>query len=356
MTHGWVGVIAMGLAQIGPVASAQSSSGTAIDRIPARGIRMPLSGVAVIRDARHWRTLWQRFQEFRWGYDGKITHATPPPVDFNRYMLVAVSLGDRSGCDNQYWWVQRIRTTADSIVVEVGEPVGPEITCAMMIQPLDVVRIPRTEKRVTFLPADSITKVPDAASWWDAPDWTAWSGMDEHRRGAFLMAWARDPATKVADVEQISRRGGSDWTIARVLLERPEVLESSAALIGLVHAPGDDGRTARHLLLTNFGGRLAKDTATTPAALRVLIDELAEDTVFAGPAQALLANEKVRREQQLLRELIIRTDKYPAVFRDACHVYLARWPAWERVPDSQGNLTSSWASSTPCPDLPPFPH
>ncbi|HZH39518.1 MAG TPA: protease complex subunit PrcB family protein [Gemmatimonadales bacterium] len=304
----------------------------------------------------HWQTLWQRFETFSWRDDGTLIHTAAPPIDFRHYQLVAAALGNLSGCLNQFWWIQSIRTTADSIVVEVQGPEDGQITCAMEIQPVDVVRIPQTTKRIVFRSTTPRLAVPDSAPWWNAPNWAVWDSLDPDRREVFLTAWARDPTTRPADLVEVARRGGGDWTIARILLERPEVLRSSAALVGLVRAPNEDGQTARHLLLANYGVDLAEDAATTPTVLRVLIDGLGEDTVFGAAARALLANATVRGAQDLLREVIIRTDKYPAVFREACRLYLARWPAWERVPDAKGNLTTSWANSTPCPDLPPFPH
>ena len=328
---------------------------TNLVRVPVQPIMMSLPGVAVIRDAEHWKTLWQRFEQFRWREDGAIVRTVPPPIDFHRYMLVAVGLDGMSGCSNQFWWIWHIRTMPDSVIVELGISDEPYLTCAMIIEPLDVVRIPRTTKPIFFRSITPRLVVPDTAPWWNAPDWTAWSVEDDGRRGAFLMAWARDPATSLTDLVEISRRGGGDWTIARVLLNRPEVLESPDVLVGLIRAPDDDGRRARSLLLGKYGARLAYDTAASPAVLRALIDGLREDTAFGVAARSLLANEAVRRDQQLLREIIITTDKYPEVFREACHVYLARWPAWERIPDATGHLTTTWGSSTPCPDLPPPP-
>src|SRR5690348_1439643 len=80
-------------------------------------IMMSLPGVAVIRDAEHWKTLWQRFEQFRWREDGAIVRTVPPPIDFHRYMLVAVGLDGMSGCSNQFWWIWHIRTMPDSVIV-----------------------------------------------------------------------------------------------------------------------------------------------------------------------------------------------------------------------------------------------
>ena len=328
------------------IATAQDTS---LVRVPVQPIMMSLPGVAVIRDAEHWNTLWQRFEQFRWREDGSIVRTVPPPIDFSRYMLVAVGFDGTSGCSNQFWWIWHIRTVPDSVIVELGISDEPYLTCAMIIEPLDVVRIPRTTKPIFFRSATPSLVVPEAAPWWNLPDWVVWDTMDVHLRGAFLMAWARDPSTRLSDLVEVARRGGSDWTIARVLLGRPEVVQSPTALVGLVHAADEDGRKARHLLLARYGLRLAEDTATTPGILRILIDQLGEDTGFSAAARSLVANETIRGDRQLLREFIIRTDKYPEVFRDACHLYVARWPAWKTVRDVNGHVTTYWDGDTPCP-------
>lgn len=322
-------------------------------RVPTQSIMIPLPGVAVIRDSAHWARLWQRFEAYAHRSDGSLVRSVPPPIDFQRYMLVAAALGSLSGCSNQAHWVRRIRQNPDSIVVTVGPPFeGPEVTCMMIIEPLDVVRISRSAKPIYFRPALVATPVPDTASWWIAPDWPAWDAMDPSRRGVFLTAWARDLTTPLADLEEITRRRGRDWTIAHVLLERPEVLQSPVALLNLVDAADEYGRQARHLLLAKFGLRLAGDPNTPPAALLVLIEELTHDAAFPETAKQLMANERVRQDQQLLKALTRWSQRYPGVYREACRLYLARWPAWERILDANGQPTRLLASSVPCPDLP----
>lgn len=325
---------------------------TNLVRVPVQPLMVSLPGVAVIRDARHWKTLWQRFEQFRWREDGSIVRTIPPLIDFRRYMLVAVGFDGTSGCSNQFWWIWHIRTMPDSVVVELGISDEPSLTCAMIIEPLDVVRIPRTNKPILFRSISPELVVPDTAPWWNPPNWAAWDALDPHLRGAFLAAWARDPTTRQEDLVGIARRGGSDWTIARVLLDRPEVRESPAALACLVHAPSDDGRRARRLLVVRYGVRLGRDTASSPELLRILIDELGEDTSFSAAARTLVANMTVRDDRQLLREVIIRTDKYPEVFQEACRLYVTRWPAWKTVRDVNGHLTTYWDGDTPCPPPP----
>src|SRR5690242_6103980 len=141
---------------------------TNLVRVPVQPIMMSLPGVAVIRDAEHWKTLWQRFEQFRWRVDGAIVRTVPPPIVFHLYMLVAVGLDGMSGCSNQFWWIWHIRTMPDSVIVELGISDEPYLTCAMIIEPLDVVRIPRTTKPIFFRSIPPRLVVPDTAPWWNA--------------------------------------------------------------------------------------------------------------------------------------------------------------------------------------------
>lgn len=81
------------------------------------------------------------------------------------------------------------------------------------------------------------------------------------------------------------------------------------------------------------------------------------ETRRARPGAGLQARHPaVRRERDLLQLFIHRAPFYPDALREACPVYRARWPAWERIRDAQGHPTQEWTSPVfTCPDLPPPP-
>jgi len=71
--------------------------------------------------------------------------------------------------------------------------------------------------------------------------------------------------------------------------------------------------------------------------LHILIEELRYDAAFSETAQRLIANQTVRQDQELLRAVTRWAQHYPGVYREACRLYLARWPPGKELPMRMGN-------------------
>ena len=320
-------------------------------RVPTGPLWIPLPGVAVIRDSAQWDLLWRRFAELHMGDSGWVAPYRLPAVDFRREMLVAVAFGGGSGCSNEERYIQRIRERADSIVVEIGsEDDEPRETCEMFIQPVDVVRLPRSAKPVAFH-SRWATPAPPPARWWDRPSRAELDRMDRDTRAAFLAALVRDPRSTLDDLRQIAERV-PDYVTASILVQHPLVRNDPVALLTLMRA-GDDA--AGQLLFERYAHDLARDPETPPDVLRFLIERLDHEMTANHPALArlLLLHPTVRNDRELLRTLARHAQPYPAVFDQACELYLSRWSPWERARDLQGNPTDYWYSRLVCPDLPP---
>jgi hypothetical protein len=327
-------------------------------RVTTEPIMMPLPGVAVIRDSAAWATLWHRFERHTTrGDDGSLVRTPAPPVDFRRDMLVAVALGGLSGCSNAAQWIRRISAFADSLVVLVGpQAPGNEITCAMFIQPIDVVRIPRSRKPIVFRSLDRELVLPGAAHWWDRPTYAEVQRMVPWERAVFTMALARDPMTPWPEVAHIARaEGASSWSLSRVLFERREVRADAEAVTALANGPDWPGQEASKYLMREFGPRLAGNDSTPVASLRVLIEQLARDSTHYETARLLLQNTAVRRYQFLLRLFIRHSYYYPELLEEACRTYVSQWPVWQPMHDTRGNRASGWSSTVPCRHLMPPP-
>lgn len=330
-----------------------------LSRIPTRNLWIPLPGVAVIRDSAQWELLWRRFERVRWrSDDGTLIHHPTPPIDFRREMLIAVMMGPTSGCSNEARYIQRIIERADSLVVEIGpQHTGPHVTCMAVIQPVDVVRVSRSAKPVAFHSRWQHGSVPERARWWERPSWAELDRMERRKREVYLLALARDPRSTTQDLREIAART-TDYATASVLVQHPLVQADPLALLPLVRVGDSIGRQARQLLVERHGPQLASDPTTPPATLRVLIEEIDEWRIqdHAELARILLRHPALRTEQDLLRLFTQRVQLDPEVIAEACTLYLARWPAWRRILDAQGNEIAMWGVVLPwCPDRPPPP-
>ena len=306
---------------------------------------MPFPGFAVIRDSARWTTLWNRFEHY--GYrDGAAVRAPVPTIDFKREILLAAALGSMSGCSNEHHWIRRVQEFRDSIVVHLGFNPADNTPCQMVIQPIDVVRVPRTSKLVSFRGERSIRSPPGPAPWWDRPSWGRFDAFPDWKQQALLLAFAKDPATSKADLIEVIRRAEPEWTIHRVLMDRPEVRSSPKALSMMASRFGRQDDEVQKLLMTQFGSQLAHDDQTSPEVLRLLIEELPKNPAYVETARHLIQNPVVLGDQELLSWMTRNTQHFPDVHRKACSTYLGRWPAWKRTGGG------SWTAWVVCDNLP----
>lgn len=304
------------------------AQGDSLTRIPAPSLEIPLPGRAVIRDSARWATLWHRFAEDGWPPRGMERALSA--VDFREHMLIAVSMGSTSGCSNTARYVQAMQRRPDSLVVELGpERGGPRITCMMLIHPVDVVRIPRTDRRIVYRRHREDVPVPGAADWWSTPTMDELERMEERRREIFLTALARDPATSDRLLVAIARHGTwyqeTGWGLAQLLLGKEVVRADAEAVFTLARARGVS-KEARRLLLERHGAALARDRGTPKAVLAILIDELKFDYAEPDVVHQLVEHPSVQEDRELLRALIHDGRQYREAVREACDVFLTRWP------------------------------
>ena len=131
--------------------------GTAVPftRMNTLVFQMAEPGTMLIRDGEAWRALWKRY--------------APPPgeapaIDFTREMVAAVSFGGYSSCIRQADFVHRVEQTADSLRIVLYHPYEPT-ACDLYVEPLDLVRLPRSELPARFVPAQAGGTVPGPARW-----------------------------------------------------------------------------------------------------------------------------------------------------------------------------------------------
>lgn len=124
-------------------------------RISSREMRITDPGVMVIRTDEAWRALWKRHAP-RW--------AVAPEVDFAREMVAAVSVGGYSSCSSEGRFVRRVEQTADSLFVVVFHDGRGEV-CDMYVEPVDLVRLSRSELPMRFVPERPGFAVPGPARW-----------------------------------------------------------------------------------------------------------------------------------------------------------------------------------------------
>jgi hypothetical protein len=113
-----------------------------------RGDRSGFADAArlVVRDADSWRRVWAVLAL------GRADTLTPPPVDFRREILILAAYGARptSGHHVAIDTVRRGGFAVEAVVrsVEPGERCESALE---IVQPVDVVRVPRTERPVAFV-------------------------------------------------------------------------------------------------------------------------------------------------------------------------------------------------------------
>lgn len=144
-----------------------------IRRVPATDLMLAAPGVLVVREPAHWDHLWRSYS--------LAPLDTPPPVDFSREMVAAVSMGSSSGCANSAQYVWKVERGRDTLFVVLGDPAqyggGDEETCMMVIAPVDLVIMPRSELPIAFVASTSAWRVPPRANWLSEPRPTPAEGV-----------------------------------------------------------------------------------------------------------------------------------------------------------------------------------
>ena len=106
----------------------------------------------VIRDASTWRKMWRRIH-------ASVISPVPslPRIDFSREMIVIVGLGTRATGGFEIT-VDRAfeRNGALEVIVSKHAPGKNCFTSQALTQPVDVVRLPQTKRKVVFKEAEVV--------------------------------------------------------------------------------------------------------------------------------------------------------------------------------------------------------
>lgn len=255
-------------------------------------------GALVIRDAESLRTLWQRFA------DARIS--PPPRIDFTREMVAVVSMGGMDGCSSAARYVWRVEQGRDSLFVVLaydGYPAAlPFDTCAMVVAPVDVVVLARSDAPVAFTGYVSGYQAPPTPRWLDRPTVAQTDTMIPHWRDQYRLFMARDSATPREELARLIDGLDEQGTEALygALLEHPRVQADLALLLRLVRPRQPSERMAQ-VLLERHGARLARDPATDREVLRLLLWRLdGEKGGYREVAAALIRHRTVLNDEQLL--------------------------------------------------------
>lgn len=343
-------------------AAPAGSQNIPLRRVPTYQLYIPFSGVAVIRDSVTWERLWLRYEQ-RAYENGAVVHAAVPAIDFRTEMLVAVALGPTSGCTNEARNISQAVERPDSIVIVIGSAHEGElrVTCAMEVDPVDVIQLGRSTKPVAFHQYQPGVPVPLPAKWWIRPSPAELDRMVGYERGVFMRVLARDPATPLSTLLAIAERlGTNDMEAAHDLLRRPETRASVEVLTALSRwdqLKGSVGEGAREELFMRHGLALAGDPATPSDVLGMLIEQLRGQWTphHQEVARLLVQNPTVRSNEELLRQFIFLTQNRRDLASEACKVYVARWLSRENSAPNYGSTMKYLCSHLLRPE-PPRPH
>lgn len=114
----------------------------------AASFNIPTAGTEVIQDSARWINMWEQYWN-RYNEQGKTT---PPYIDFEQKMVVAVFYGyGYSGCSNAVETIEAIIEISGEIEVRIGPLTGEyPVNCDAMILPLQMVEIERSDLAVIF--------------------------------------------------------------------------------------------------------------------------------------------------------------------------------------------------------------
>ncbi|MBW3656406.1 MAG: hypothetical protein KY444_09870 [Gemmatimonadetes bacterium] len=281
---------------------------------PPRGVEVPVEhvaggelaiaepGVLVVRSHDEWRTLRLRY-----------AHNPPradPPADFRREMLAVVSYGPTSACTDRARHVWRVEKSPDTlfVVLAFGGYPGPiaEVTCAMVVEPVDVVRLPRTDAPVKFVGYTGEYRVPPPARWLDRYTAAETDTLPPELGRLHRVFLARDSTTPRSELRHLSETLLVDTNVPLLsaLANNPAVVGDAELLAELAAMTGDSGSYRREaiapVLLARHGRRLARERGTHPEVLRTLLWELDRTQGNDDVARLLIRHPTVLNDRQLL--------------------------------------------------------
>ena len=108
---------------------------------------VPRAGTEIIREDSTWLRYWRDY----WGSTDSTGKTSPPSIDFNQNMVVAVFYGrGYFGCHNYQNVIQGIWKSSESLTVKIG-PLPSLGYCDAGIMPLQMVTIPKSNLQVLFV-------------------------------------------------------------------------------------------------------------------------------------------------------------------------------------------------------------
>lgn len=114
----------------------------------AEPLRVQEAQTAVFRREAAWTSFWNDHVTARDSDGEKIA---PPSIDFDEHMLIAVFWGNNGygGCSSFAEAIESVSATSGRVIVSVGRlpDLGP---CRMVVFPLQVIKVKRTEQPVEF--------------------------------------------------------------------------------------------------------------------------------------------------------------------------------------------------------------
>jgi hypothetical protein len=313
--------------------AAQSIAFTRLDTGRLEGLE---PGTALIRDSVAWRTLWWYFgREYRseWNAPLPDSIATPPPVDFTRNVIVAVSSRVFSGCGGPY--ISRVEADGPRLRVVLGPAEDPEfpMICTEEGSGLEAVLVPGRWRQVSVVGPRPEYIVPPPARWWTKPSVEA--ALDTGRSVLKDVSWRvlpRDSKLSLKDLRRLAR-GASDGAGPSLgLLGNPRV-KASPELLTILGSGRRASRLAQALLFQLHGDALAGDRGADTTALAIVIAGL-RDADHPDVARLLAHNRTVRRHEALLRGLIREVRRDSVTCSVALEAYASRWPLQHEFPSS----------------------
>src|SRR5437870_11145475 len=208
-------------------------------RLATYALEVDEPGVAVIRDSVQWSTLWRYFaREYRSGGETRLPDsiATPPRVDFDHDMIIAVTPARRLGCSTTTY-INRIESDGDRLRVVLGPD---DLTRQPMfcVEPfgsmLEAAVVPREWQHVTFVEAQPAYPIPPRAPWWTRPSVDA--ALDSENSVLKRVSWrglSHDSTPAPKDPERLPEGAAAEGGASHGLLAHPRVEPRVAILTRL---------------------------------------------------------------------------------------------------------------------------